>query len=237
MKARNFFCFFSVFFLTVAAHAAQYSHLEEIVALSGDYLKKEVMKQQPLIAEKTIQIVSNKLSTRLKLQQCDKPLTFSHRRNTKLKGTASIKVSCHSPVSWSIYTKHRIQVKKNMLVAKHSLPKGHIISDDDLNYIYRDINHQRSGFIDNKQLIVGRQLSRPINTGEVIYHHQLTSPQLIKKGDKLSIVAKIGGLSVITPGIALSDGRLGEQIDIKNQRSSRIIRAEITGQRSAEVIL
>ncbi len=53
-------------------------------------------------------------------------------------------------------------------------------------------------------------------------------PILIKRGDAVTITAEGDGLSVKMPGVAMSDGRRGEQIRIKNNNSAKIVDAQVT---------
>lgn len=237
MKSRNFLCFFSLLFLSMTVQAKAYMDLDELLKSSESYLQQRIYQQLAKTDYQNTKITSHTLDSRLKLTQCDKALTFTRKSSSALKGNISIKVSCHSPHAWSIYTKHNIALEKNIIISADNLPKGHVLTKKDITYIQRDIYTQRSGYLSNQSLVIGKQLKRSINSGEVIYSNQLHQPNLIKKGDSVSVVAKVGSLSVITLGIALDNGRIGEQIDIKNRRSSRVIRAEITGPDTVKVIL
>ncbi len=237
MKSRNFLWFFILFFTSINLQARNYADLEKIVLLSENYLLQKMQQQLAASDYKGAKIHSQALDARLKLPRCDKSLTFEHRIKKTLQGNISVKVICSSPHAWSIYTKHRITVHKKIAIANNSLSKGHIIRESDIIYVSKDISRQRAGYLTDQTLLVGQQLIRPIHEGQAFYQYQLKTPDMIKKGDKVSVVAKIGSLSVITPGIALSDGRLGEQIDVENKRSSRIIQAKITGLNTVEVIL
>jgi flagella basal body P-ring formation protein FlgA len=237
MKVCNFLYFFSLSLLSIGIQAKQYTHLGSLLEESKQYLQEKVYQDLPHEDHSAVNITSSGVDSRLKLHACDKPLTFQHRDSSKMKGTVSVKVSCNSPYAWSIYTKHKITLEKNIIVAKKHLTKNTILTATDLSFIQRDIYTQRTGYHLDTTSLIGKQLTRPLAKGAIIYQKQLTQAQMIKKGDNVSVVAKVGGLSVITTGTALSNGRIGEQIEVENKRSSRIIRAEITGKNSVEVIL
>jgi flagella basal body P-ring formation protein FlgA len=61
--------------------------------------------------------------------------------------------------------------------------------------------------------------------------------EAIRKGDQVVITARSGTVSVRMPGEALSDGVIGKQISVRNQRSNRVIRARVVGPGQVEVAL
>lgn len=237
MKVCNILWFFLLTVLCVNVQAKRYSDLDDILYQSKNYLQKEVYKQLPYEEHQSVKITSSPLDSRLKLHVCANSLAFSHRTSSALKGIASIKVSCNKPHAWSIYTKHKVSLEKPIAIANKNIPIGHILSAQDIHFTHRDIYKERAGFSSSKAVLVGQQVKRPIFKDKVIYQNQLTIATVIKKGDVVNIVANIGALSVITSGIALSNGRIGEQIDVENKYSSRVIRAEITGKNAVKVIM
>ena len=84
--------------------------------------------------------------------------------------------------------------------------------------------------------VIARKVSASPATGFAKVH-KMEQAEIVKKGDKVNVSAKIGALTVVTSGIALADGRRGEQIDVENKRSSRVIRTVVTGPSAVEVIL
>jgi flagella basal body P-ring formation protein FlgA len=71
-------------------------------------------------------------------------------------------------------------------------------------------------------------LKRQLNAGVPITGDILSQPVLIKRGEAVTITAEGDGLSVKMPGVAMSDGRRGEQIRIKNNNSAKIVDAQVT---------
>jgi flagella basal body P-ring formation protein FlgA len=57
----------------------------------------------------------------------------------------------------------------------------------------------------------------------------------IRKGDSVVIRAVAGSLVVRMKGLALQEGAVGKQIQVRNVQSRRIIRAIVTGPGQVEV--
>ena len=237
MKARNYFSLFSLLFLIEATYAAEYEDLVKITKDSETYLKNQLYKELTQRDHPHVNISSHNLDKRLRLKACAKPLTREHRRSSALQGSISVKVSCNTQHSWSIYTKHRIALEKEVLVFRNNVSKHQLVTQDDLMFIKRDIYTLRPGYMTNTSSVIGQQLKRTIAQGQLVYGELLQLANIVEKGDAVNVIAKIGLLSVITPGIALSDGRKGDQIRVENKRSSRVIHAEVVGPNTVEVIL
>ena len=59
---------------------------------------------------------------------------------------------------------------------------------------------------------------------------------IVAKGDPVYIEATNGALTIKTTGIAMQEGRLNENIQVKNSKSKKIIEATVTGPGQVRVI-
>ena len=89
------------------------------------------------------------------------------------------------------------------------------------------INKHRKGFFVNQQNIVGMLIRRSIQSGDVFYPGMLAPPKVIARGDTVIISALSDVISVQMMGTALSDGKLGQQISVRNKKSERVVRATV----------
>ena len=74
-------------------------------------------------------------------------------------------------------------------------------------------------------------------TDQVITLVHLEQAEVISKGDQVVITARSGTLSVRMPGEALSNGRMAEQIRVKNLNSRRVIKAQVIAPGQVEVAM
>ena len=85
--------------------------------------------------------------------------------------------------------------------------------------------------------VVGKKLTRQLNANQVIAPSHLEAAEVIRRGDQVVINAVGANFSVRMPGEALTDGAPGEQINIRNLRSQRVIRARVVGPGQVEVAM
>ena len=72
-------------------------------------------------------------------------------------------------------------------------------------------------------------VKRNLKAGETLRPSLLKQPKTIKKGQKVSIIARSGSLQVSMPGKALDSGHTGDHIRIRNLSSKRVIEGRIIG--------
>jgi len=130
-----------------------------------------------------------------------------------------------------------IVLKQSIIIAKQELPRHHIIAAEDLTSVVMDIAGLRGGYHTSPSGLLGMQLKRNARSGNVLYNFQLQLPDIIKKGDLVTVLSRRGSLVVSSAGIAMNNGSKGEKIRVENQRSSRIIQGRIIGPGSVEVVL
>jgi flagella basal body P-ring formation protein FlgA len=132
---------------------------------------------------------------------------------------------------------NEVSLKQRVVVASVPLQKGQIISTDDLSYEVIEITTFNPGHIADHQAIVGQQAKRRINQGDAVLAQWLIEPKAIRRGDRVTIQASSNQISVATSGTAMADGRLGEQINVRNNRSDRVIRAKVVAEGRVSISL
>lgn len=167
------------------------------------------------------------LDSRLSLTECPKPLTASMKDSAQLTAHLSILVSC--PDSWSIYVPVELAIYRPVVTANKPLALGSTLGSDDVQLISTDITQLPGQYLTSLDDAVGMSVVRTAAQGRALTAQQLAPPLLIRRGEAVVINAESDSISVKMQGVALSDGRRGEQIRVKNNNSSRVIEGRVTG--------
>ena len=112
-----------------------------------------------------------------------------------------------------------------------------IIGEADVGLVEHDVSALNRGYLVSTELVIGRKLTRAMPAGMPLVPNNLQLAESIRKGDQVVISARSGGVAVRMPGQALSNGVIGEQINVRNLGSKRVIRARVTGPGQVEVAL
>ena len=170
-------------------------------------------------ANGTFTVTAPNLDNRLRLPLCPESLTADIPNKSSLSGTVSVLVRCES-LNWQLYVPVRVQQVLERVVAKTPLPRGTVISAADIEVEQVELRRQRGASFGNPEQLIGSKVKRPVRLGEIILASDIC---LVCRNDAVLIKAGNDGLSIITEGKALSDGSLGEQIRVQNNRSKKVI--------------
>ena len=122
-----------------------------------------------------------------------------------------------------------IRRKVFSIVLKFGVSKGAILQKSDLvvDQVWVDGKEGRyaSNFID----CVGYEVTKDMPSGSRVAKMNLTDPVYVRKGQFLKVYTIIGGLKVGVQAKALTDGRRGQTIKVKNTKSEKILFVKMVG--------
>ena len=236
MKSGNFLLAFYVFFYVATSEAKDYTDIKSLERTVIAHIEKSMAAGAKQNDGSQLKVRVRPIDPRLKLAACVKPLTLAPQK-VSLKRNVSIKVSCVGDRPWSLYVNAILALERPIVVARTELPKAHVLGHGDISTVAKDIFTLRGGYATEADMVVGQELKRPLRTGSVVYNYSLRAPDIVKKGDAVTVIAQRGALQVTSPGIALSSGSKGEKIRVENQRSSRVIQGKIIGPGAVKLML
>ena len=217
---------------------ASYSADEFIEADNLDTIQRDALIQRLLTesrgfyqatypgAEVDVQIAQ--VPTAIENRQCNEDPRVVFPRQLNRSGRLLVSIQCAAPRSWKVLVPMNVDVSQQVLVATGPIARGTEIRPS--HVIQRSINLDsfRDQYVTDFDQISGMIVKRTFRDGQVIRTDQLTEPTLVERGEKIVITAKAGQTYVKMFGTALSSGKLGDQIRVKNISSSRILVAKVT---------
>ena len=115
-------------------------------------------------------------------------------------------------------------------VLRNNLQRGDIIGENDITMIEVPQKQMQHDIIMDKDDLIGLTPRRFAYAGKFILAGTLERPQLVERGEKVTIAFKEGPLVLTAKGQAMQSGAKGDLIRIKNINSSRSIDAVVTGE-------
>jgi len=203
------------------AFAKEYQQMSSIKKAITQYILDNIDTQQDF------EITVNTLDNRLKLPKCTLPLETYSRYSTLKAGTLSVGVRCRGKQPWSLYNSAKLKIYKSVLVLKESIGRNTLITTDLVTFARKANNKLSRGYFTDFAPLQGAVSVRHLQAGAVLRPAQFISQKLIKKGDKVTIRAKSKSFTIQMSGHALSDGKLGDQIRVKNSRTKKIVEGTI----------
>lgn len=131
----------------------------------------------------------------------------------------------------------KVGVFSKVACAARDIPKNSVLTEDDIRIESREIRTGVSGgILSDISNALGKKTKSGIRAGAVIPEKLLESPSVLKKGDRVRLVAKSGLLRVETVAEASSDAAKGESVLVKNLDSGRMITARVVDSDTVEVL-
>lgn len=205
-----------------AASAAYQSH-DSIRERAQQFLLQQLDPSQRADA----QIEIGRLDPRLRLRQCAAPLQATALGGRAPVGATSVAIRCEDDRPWKLYVTARVVVFDEVLVAARALRRGDSLRASDLRRERRDLSRLPYGYLTEAAEAEGKLLQRSYLAGQVVQPNHLEAPQLVKRGQQVTLHARTGGVEIHMSGEALSDGAQGERIQVRNHSSDRIVEGEV----------
>ena len=161
----------------------------------------------------------------------------------------TLKASCDDPASWTVAvrtkTTYKINTQKESLnnevqaplivFANRNIPKGHVIQSSDL--ALRPLQRGNAlGAYGDIERVVGHKSKRNISRDTVLKTRHTEVVNAVNKSDTILIVSASSGLQISTYGEALSDGKIGDMILVRNMSSNKKFKAVVTAEKKVSPV-
>lgn len=216
------------------AHAttttASVQPLASIEQAARDFLEQQVRE----IDGKPLVTVSN-VDSRLRLPLCDTALEGFAPPSARNIGNVTVGVRCDGSHPWTVYIAGRVELMRPVLVLVRPIRRGHPLSAADIQLEDRDASKLMDGYLTSIEAAVGMEARSPLRAGFVLNANVLTPPLLVRRGERVTVLAQSGGFEVRSEAEALENGSRGDLISVRNLRSSRIVEGIVSGSGLIEV--
>jgi len=116
---------------------------------------------------------------------------------------------------------------KSVPIVRGRLDKGSVIRNEDIQIVRANLATLPQDVSFSIDEVIGRRALRGIGSGEAIRKSDIDMPPVIEKGKVVDMIYNSGGFTARATGIALQDGGEGEKIELKNDRSHKVVKGKI----------
>lgn len=169
------------------------------------------------------------------LPECPVGLTVTGRDNQLLPvGRLKRQVSCDSDsTTWHINVTIKASLTLPVVVTQTALSRGQSLDPTALALETRTLVRSEE-FFTRISDASGMEVSRRVRSGDLLDPTFVSKPPLVLKGNQVMIIASKNGINASTKGVALEDGGRGEQIEVQNSASSKVIHAVVSGRNQVQ---
>lgn len=117
-----------------------------------------------------------------------------------------------------------------VLVAASNLTVGQLLQPEMFKLEKIDADKINRSYLFEATGLEGQELVRPLRAGEPVRNMDMRQAIMVKRGELVQLtVGKAGEFQISVRLEAMQDGRLGEQIKLRNTESGRILGGVVTG--------
>ena len=192
------------------------------------------------------EVVIAPLDERLKVQACPKPLVVDHPFASK----ETVRVRCPEPI-WQLYlqvtlpagnytsvsnsTQNSTSPAKTMVIARRLLQRGVILQADMLEEVQAPPGNVDTQLLSTLKDAQQAELTRDLAAGQPLRVSDIRRAVLVKQGQSVMlIVGDKAEFQISVRMEAMQDGRMGEQVKLKNPESGKQVSGVVTGPNTAK---
>lgn len=175
------------------------------------------------------------LDPRLRLPAClASPAAFAPTGDLRAASRLTIGVRCAAP-SWTVYVPVNVESELAVLVITRPLPRAAAVTPQDVQSQRRRVPGVAAGYLVSMDQLAGRHLRNAAAPGTALAVDLLAPDLLIKRGQRVTLVAAAGSLEVRAQGEAVADAQADGRVRVLNLTSRRIVEGQVEGRDSVRI--
>ncbi|WP_447527328.1 flagellar basal body P-ring formation chaperone FlgA [Vreelandella sp. TE19] len=163
------------------------------------------------------------------LPACIAPEPFFPNANQTPLGRVSVGVRCGEGRRQVRYIQAQVDVMGSYLVAAQDIARGTLVTASMVTQRQGNLGELANNALTDEDAIIGLVAQRPIRSGDVFQAHALQAPDLVERGQRVTVIAQGSGFRVAREGEALESGALGARIRVRFD-TRELVTARVSGQ-------
>lgn len=166
------------------------------------------------------------LDPRLRLQQCTRPLQGLLAAGAQMAANMTVGVRCISP-AWTVYVPVAVESEMKVLVLRQAAARNAALGPADIEIQTRRVPGIAAGYLSAVEQLQGRHLRMPAPPGTALTVDLLAADILVKRGQRVTLIASVGGLEVRAQGEAMADASATGRVRVLNLASHKVVEGQV----------
>jgi len=167
------------------------------------------------------------IDERLKLSRCAAALDAKMERAIT-RGSGTVAVSCAAPTPWKLFVPVRARDDVAVVVLARNVQPGEVLTAEDVAVAQRSSASLPYDYLSDLEQAVGLVMRRSQPAGAVVAAAALEAPEVVRRGELVTLTSGNGPISVKSEGIALEPARLNQRLKVRSA-SGRVIEGTAEG--------
>lgn len=192
-------------------------------ATSAQAAAEQAVRDHFSLPGSRLEVAAMALDPRLQLGACAVPLRAVIAKSINAAPRLAVSVLCPQAGGWSTRVTVKLQLFRHVLVTNHPLLRGDGLGVADVHAEERDVTRLGYGYLENIEQVAGRTLSRALPAGSVLTPAALGGRRMVRAGDQVQMIVRLGDIEVRAHGVALGSGDNGARLRVRNANSGKIV--------------
>ncbi|MFT7625012.1 MAG: flagella basal body P-ring formation protein FlgA [Myxococcota bacterium] len=127
-----------------------------------------------------------------------------------------------------VFVMAEVEVMVPVWVVQRRIRRGAPIGELTLDSELRSLQGLPNGALRTSDALLGRVAARMLRKGSVLTRAATTTPELIRRGDAVTVTSRVGAVLIRTRGQSMGAGRSGERVNVRLQ-SRRVVAGYVSG--------
>lgn len=185
-----------------------------------------IASQVTAAADARIHATADALDPRLRLPQCTTRPVGVLPPSARIGARVTVGVGCAQP-KWTVYVPVRLETELPVLVLRQSLPAKAAVTAADVEIQKRRVPGLAATYISSAGQLAGRHLKRAAAAGTPLAVELLAADLLVRRGQRVTLVANAGGIEVRAQGEAIADATPAGRVRVLNLNSRRVVEGQV----------
>jgi flagellar basal body P-ring formation protein FlgA len=166
------------------------------------------------------------LDSRLRLAACTVPLQGFLPGGVTVSARTTTGVRCASPV-WSVYVPVTVESELPVLVLKAAAARGAQLRPEDVESRRRRMPGFPTAYVADVSALAGRHLKSAAGPGTPLTSDLLVRDIMVKRGQRVTLLAVVGGIEVRAQGEAVADATAAGRVKVQNLSSRKVVEGQV----------
>jgi flagellar basal body P-ring formation protein FlgA len=134
-----------------------------------------------------------------------------------------------------------VRLYQKVAVALHKIEKGEALNEVNVSFDRRPVERLRD-YLTSPEALAGKRARQALLPGRVLTAidaeddgHEAATPPLVRRGEAVKLLVRLGPVNVMASGEALQDGRAGQSVRVRNTDSKQVVLGRVTERSLVEV--
>jgi flagella basal body P-ring formation protein FlgA len=171
-------------------------------------------------------VTAGQLDARTRLALCEGPLAGALPPTIRVAARTTVGISCANP-RWTLYVPVAVETEAPVLVLRRAMPIGSHVGPDDVETRQVRVPGLGDTYIREPAQLADRHLKSAAAPGTALSVDLLAADILVRRGQRVTLVARVGGIEVRADGEAIADASATGRVRVLNLTSRRVVEGQV----------